>query len=420
MKKLNLLVLSTFAALALVGCNKAKDGELPSGGKEVDVTTEAGQATLKERMKGMEDAYRNLSADSLSLTSTTSGVNLTAKVDAEMDQVGKVSLDAQIKDVGAKLEAKAAKHAKGEGEEYDSVDAQVALETTSGSVALKGSLPGAKENTTSSFDASLNLKGVKASAYLLGSKVYVDLSDKGNDTFVKGVDEFGNRVLTGLKDSFVGMLLPYILPEDIPEELLDRKELKLTLADYYNALLPEKQFYVETGAAIQWPFAKQEQPAQDEKALDGFVQGIAGYAEKGIGLTFKTYDKKSFGFALAMSKESLIAIAKAQSESEEDAKTAVEQINKVFTKFSFKADVFFNKEGLLESIGATFDIEAKLDKSVLGDAGETFTTFGAEISGKGTEKIALKYGGVKVSFPDFKNFKELKIEQESDQVEEQE
>ena len=53
MKKSKLLVLAAMTALTLVGCgggnNSGKGGELPSGGKEVDVSTETGKTTLKER-----------------------------------------------------------------------------------------------------------------------------------------------------------------------------------------------------------------------------------------------------------------------------------------------------------------------------------------------------------------------------------
>ncbi len=413
MKKVKLVVLTAMAALTLAGCNNDKTGSLPSGGKKVDVTTETGQATLKEKLRGAEKAYKELSFDSASLAASVSGVNLSANINAEAESIGKFDLNANVKDAGGKLEAKLAKHAKGESDQYDYVDASLVAETTGGSVSIKGTVPGAEQGKTANLDASLNLKGAKYAAYLSGSKIYVDASAKGNADFINGLDKFGNDLLGQLKDSVFGALLPYIIPEDIPEEILDRKDLKFTIADFYNAMLPDKQVFIDMGAPVEWPAVSQEeaQPAADEDdGLDEFVAQIAELAKQNIGFEFRTYDKSSFGFALAMNKESLINLVKAQSETEADANEAVEQINKMIKKLSVSADVFFNKQGLLESAGVSFELDLKLDKEAFGeDVGSAFTTLDGAVSGKGSAKAELKYGGVKVSFPDFTNYKELKL-----------
>lgn len=410
MKNIKLLVLTAMSALTLVGCNGGKTGTLPSGGKKVDVTTEEGQATLKEKLSGVQKAYTALTFDSASLTSTTSDVNLSAKLNAEAESLGKITLDANLKDFGAKAEAKVAKHAKGEGEEYDSVDASLSAKTTSGSLSVKGSLPGQKEGETAELDASVSLKGLDASAYLSGSKIYGDISASSNDKLVTDIDAFGNTLLGQLKESMFGALLPYVLPDGIPEELFNKAELKLTLAEFYSKNVTDKKVFIDMGKPVEWPAIEQQEEAQQEAdGLDEFVAQIAELAKQNIGFEFKTYSNSTFGFAFAMSKESLVNLAKANSETEEEGNKNAEQIEKFVSKFTFNADVYFNKNFLLESAGLSFNADVKLDKSILGDGAETFTTFDGTVSAKATEKVELKYGGVKVEFPSFEDYKELKL-----------
>ena len=69
MKKSKFLVLAAMTALTLVGCGEsgAKGNVLPSGGKEVDVSKEEGQNTLKQRLTNTVDAYAKLNLTSESL-----------------------------------------------------------------------------------------------------------------------------------------------------------------------------------------------------------------------------------------------------------------------------------------------------------------------------------------------------------------
>lgn len=408
MRKVKLLVLTAMSALALVGCG-GKTGTLPSGGKDVDVTNEEGQATLKERLSAVEKAYTNSSFDSASLKAVTSGVSVNAKANAESDATGKIDLEVGLNDFGGELELKAAKHAKGEDEEYDSVDASLVAKTTSGKLSIKGNVPGKEENTTAKLDASLALKGAEVDAYVTGSKAYVDISKSGNDKLIGDIDTFGNTLLGQLKESAFGPLLSFVVPSDIPEEVLNRKELKLTLADYYKETVKDKKLFLEMGQPIEWPTAKEEESSKKETNFDGFIETVTEFAKQKVGFQFKTYSGNGFGLALAMNKESLVNFAKMNAETEEEAKDTAEKINKYVSKFTFNADVYFNKDALLESAGASFSLEAKLDKSLLGESSESFKSFDATISAKATEKVEVKYGGVKVNLPDFADYKEFKL-----------
>ena len=199
MKRTKLLVLTAMSALVLVGCNKNKAGTLPSGGKDVDVTTEEGEKTLKDKLHETVEAYKNLKLDSASLTSTTSGVNAKADIKATIEDVGDINLNANLKDFGAKVELKAARKAKAENEEYDSLEASLVASTTGGKFSLSGSIPGSEEGKTAKVDASLSLKGAEVGAYITGDKLYLNAFNSGNEKFVTDADAFANNLYGQLK-----------------------------------------------------------------------------------------------------------------------------------------------------------------------------------------------------------------------------
>lgn len=409
MKNIKLLVLTAMASLTLVGCG-SKTGTLPSGGKKVDLSTEAGQATLREKINAAQKAYQELSFDSASVTGTLSGVSLNGKANAEIEEVGKINLEAGLKDFGGKVEFKAAKHAKGEGEEYDSVDASLVAKTTSGSLSVKGSIPGKEEGKTAKIDSSLSLKGAEADAYVSGNRIYLNANTDGNAKLAGNIDEFANKLLGQLQESFFEPMLSFIIPSDIPEEVFNRKDLKFTLADYWKEASKEAQIYLQMDKPIEWPTFEAEEAKEGEKSnIDEFIEGATELAKQNVGFEFVTYSNNAFGFAFAMNKESLINLVKATSESEEEGKENAENVEKYINKFSLNADVYFNKNCLLESAGATVSLDAKLNKDTLGEAGASFKSFDASVSAKATAKVEVKYGGVKVEFPSFDGYKEFKL-----------
>lgn len=409
MKNIKLLVLTAMASLTLVGCG-GKTGSLPSGGKSVDLSSEEGQATLKEKLNDAQKAYSELSFDSVSTTATLSGLTLNGKVNAEMENFGKINVEAGLKDFGGKVELKSAKHAKGEGEAYDSLDASLVAKTTSGSLSIKGSVPGKEEGKTAKLDSSLSLKGAEGAAYVSGNRIYLNGAAEGNTKLANNVDTFANKLLGQLQESAFAPLLAYIIPSDIPEEIFNRKDLKFTLGDYWKEASKEAQIYLQMDKPIEWPTFEAEQPKEGEKSdIDEFIEGAAELAKQNVGFEFRTYSNNAFGFAFAMNKESLINLVKATAESEQEGKETAESIDKYISKFTLNADVYFNKNCLLESAGISFSLDAKLEKDTLGESGAAFTTFDASLSAKGSAKAEVKYGGVKVEFPSFDGYKEFKL-----------
>lgn len=402
MKK-QLLVLTAMTALLLVGCNSSKTGTLPSGGKDVDVTTEDGQATLKAKLNSTVEAYKNLKLDSASLTATTSGVNVSADVKASMTNVGEMSLNASLKDFGAKVELKAARHEKGEGEEYDSLDASLVAKTTGGSVKLSGSVPGEEEGKTAKLDASLSLKGAEVGAYVTGSKLYVNLANDGNQKLAEGVDAFANKLLGQLKESSFGSLISLALMSDDVKDIYNDKEGKFVIADAYKEHAADANVFLDLGKPVEFPKIEIE---QNEDYTD-FIKTIEDLAAKKVGFSFKTYSNNAYGFALAMDKESLKKMILA--ENDKDAQETVTQIDKYIGKFSLNADIYFNKDLLLESAGVSFNLEGSLDKEVLGEEASMFESFSAKLSAKGSEKMEIKYNNAKVDFPSFEGYKEYKL-----------
>ena len=421
MKKSKLLVLAAMTALTLVGCgggnNSGKGGELPSGGKEVDVSTETGKTTLKERLNNTVKAYGELNLESFGVKESVSGVNLEVKASADATQSLGIKADAElaVKNVGETVEGKFAKNADG------NMDASVVLNGTSGSLSLKGSVTTPDPTTTAEepkyettkFDASLNVGSIEVGAYLSGSKVYADLSNSGIDKFVTGLDTFANDLLGDLsKNAMFGALLPMLLSSlDVPfisfsEEGNASFAFKSALDAEFEELGGRK-LYVDTGAAVEFPDLKVE---GEVEGLDEAVETIAALAEQKIGLSFKTYDKGGYGFQLALTKDSVKTLVAAYAGAEFDASV----IDQYLDKLSLKADIYFNDKCLLESAGLSLDIAAKF--SAEGEAAAAmelpFDSLNVTASLQGKSELKVSYNDVKVNFPSFADYKEAKLVEE--------
>ena len=410
MKKAKLLVLAAMSALLLAGCAGGQSsGTLPSGGKEEKVTEEAGKATLKSRLNSTKEAYEKLEVSGVQLTASASGVNLSAKANAESPAFGKIAIDANLKDLGGNATVVAAKDKDGKL----AMSAEAKL--SGGSLSLKGQLPGEKPEDVVKFDSSLSLKGPEAKMYLTGDKAYVDASSSGNTTFVGNVDKFGNKLLEDMSKSPLGALISMVAGEYL------NAEGKLDLSSSFAKV--EKKFYTTSPTgAIDWPLpgGKNTSPVDGETGpvdgetdpLDSIVEGIAQVSEQ-LGLKFVTYSNGSYGFQLGMTKESLVKFVK---ETEKDADLSFfDYVNKL----SFNAAILFNKEFLLESFSCSLDFAAKMDleglKKINGDAAESFTAFNAEVNAKASAKAELKYGTFEVKLPsDLSSYKELQNNSDSE------
>lgn len=409
MKNTKLLVLTAMSALILVGCNSSKKADpTPSTdtGKVVDVTTEEGKATLKSKLNSTIDAYKNLKLDSASLKATA-GLNAGVKFDATLDGTGDIKLDANLKDFGAEAEVKVVKQAKGEGEEYDSLNASLVAKTTSGSLSLKGSLPGIvdegqEEAQPAPIDASLSLKGAEAGAYIYGDKLYLNIANDGNEALVKGVDTFANTLMGQLNESIFGPLVSYLLSssEDIGQ-IYDFEESKFIIADLYKEMA--ENVYLDLGKKVEFPTIEQD---EEIKGVDEAIESIVELAKQKIGFQFKTFKDDSYGFELAMDKASLLTLIALNGE---EAQETVQQVDKYVSKFSVNANIHFSKDFLLESAGTSFAVEGSLDKTILGDYSEAFSSFKTDLSLSGNVQAEAKYNGVTINFPSFEDYKEVKL-----------
>ena len=162
--------------------------------------------------------------------------------------------------------------------------------------------------------------------------------------------------------------------------------------------------YLSLGKPVEFPTIDIDEESED---FNEFIETLIDLADKKVGFLFKTYSNNAYGFALSMDKTALKVLIAATAE--EDTKETLEQIDKYLKKFSFKADLYFNSDCLFESAGCSFNIETNLDKDILGDYSSVASSFSANISASGTEKVEVKYNNTKVEFPSFDGYKEIKL-----------
>ncbi len=381
MKQTKLLVLTAMSALLLTGCDALMGGnsagKLPSGGKTEDLSTEEGQATLKARLASTTEAYKGLEFNALSLDASSS-FSLNGSVKANLNGFGDFNLSAGINNFNTKSSLVAAKDEDGK------VAASYTASTTSGTVSLKGTVPGTKEGTKVNVSSSASISGAKAGAYLKGDKLYV--SADGNKAVASNIDKFANKLVEDLsKDEGYVSLLNFALAN------LDFVENgKFNIAGLYEN--EDKKVYQQLDEAIDWPVIEEEAEEIDEDDIEDAVEEIDEIAAKDLGFEFKTYSNNGYGLSFALNKDRILKLI----EDEEDKEGFAEYVSKL----ELKASVYFNKNYLLESIGFSYNVSAKLDKGILDEDDQAkFEEFSAEISSKGSFELDVKYNQGTVSYP---------------------
>ena len=409
MKKTKFLVLAMMSTLTLVGCgggNSSTD-KLPSGGNEVDLKEDTGVETLRGCVANAREAYADKDLTSASLKSKTSGgLGLDVKASTI---IGDIALKLDAKDLGLETEASVAKSDKG------NVDAAVKASTTGGSVALSGSLPKELDLTAImtgkpsekpveyvSFSGNVDLKGAKANAYLNENKAYVDYS--GNEAVVGRVDTFLNGLYGQLKDSALGMVFSLL------DDFEFFNEDKFIFSELYAK--EDSKIFFDLGNPVVWP-EMPEQSEEEKEAIDTVVNTIVEFAKEDLGLTFKTYSGKGFGFQFALSKEGIMTYINNNVDKEE---FNTEAFDKYLKKLSLNAAVLFDSKALLQSVGFSLDVEAKLDEFPdVGEAAEMVKSlvksFEATVSLKASESLEFKWNSGKVSFPSFDGYVEKQLPQ---------
>ena len=419
MKKTKILVLAVMSALTLVGCgggNSTPSGELPSGGTEVDLKDETNKATLKSCLANTRDAYKE-ELTSVSLKSnTTGGLVLDAKA---VTGLGDIALKLDAKDLKAESNVVLAKSEKG------NVDASAKVSTTGGSITLSGSVPkefdstalsyimaglpvpeGEKKESVTFSATPIEFKGEEVNAYLSESKLYADYSSSKNERLVKNLDVTLNSVYEQLRDRGSALAQLVALLEGQP--FYDSKE-GFVFSKMYKDL--DKKVYTDMGKTVEWPTFEQKEGEQTDD-LDKIVDTIVELAKENLGITFKTYKEKSFGFQFALSKESLVAYVK---------KVAGEMVadidfDKYLDRLSLNASILFNKNAMLESVGGSIDIAVKYSgvPDIGGDYGPLVkmlvSSFDASLELNASSSMTIKYNSGKVKFPSFDGYVEKKVE----------
>lgn len=413
MKKTKAIIFIAASAILLMGCSRGsggavRDGKLPSGGEKTDLATSEGQDLMKNRMDAVSKAYEGLDLESVSITSETSGVNVAIDANAEMKDVGKISLEAGLKGFGMKAELKAAKDGK-------NAKASISAKTTGGNVSVKASLPGKEQGKTANLDASLSLSGIEANAYLADNNFYADMSNKGNETFVKNAETFVNTLIDQFKETAFGSYLPYLISNYDVDDLGDIYDVKTNHFNFvtaYNKYLPEKKIAIKGNTPFEWPTISIDEIEEETSIeLDDIGEYMKQLAEMKIDIEIVTYKDGAFGFSTALDKESLKAVAKMTGSDSNE--TWYNSLPDMFSNLECNVSAYFNKDNLLESVGFTYDGEAKMDKALLKTMGadvEGLTAFDVNYSLKAKETVSIKYGNVEVKLPDFSDYKEIKMD----------
>ena len=130
-----------------------------------------------------------------------------------------------------------------------------------------------------------------------------------------------------------------------------------------------------------------------------------------IDLEIVTYKDDSFGVSMALGKDALKAlITNFTNNSDNDMYNTL--VNMV-SGFTVNASAYFNKDNLLQSVGFSFDCEAKIDQQILkyySAEASLFKTCDVSYVVKGQETINFKYNDAKVDLPDFSDYKEVELE----------
>lgn len=412
MKKFKFLVLGVMASLALVGCansgGNGNAGELPSGGKEVDLTTPEGKETLKKCLKETINAYCDLDLKSFSVTAKASEK---AELDASatVKDMGSFALNVNVKNYSAEATLKAANN---NGKMDASLESKL-----NASATVKGSLPTAADPSKSSkIDASFNVKDAKFNAYLTGSKVYADVS--AIDSVVANTESFVNDILGDLKDSMVFPYITMAADQGALEGIYDAAKNQIKLSSAIDEALPKdmRKFYVDMGEDVAWPELKLEVSDEDQAMIDGYVDMALSYLDQlaalKIGLSVKTYSEKAYGFELGMTKDSLKSIITMVGG--EDAAMINGYLDKLINKFDVKASIYFNKKALLEKVGFSLDADCALkslaDLGAPAEVTDMFEKFNFSAKMSGSLELTAKYNDVKVSLPsNFNGYKELEM-----------
>ena len=399
MKKAKTILLLVSSVVLLASCRGRSGGgsltargKLPSGGVEIDLTTESGMEKLKDAATHTISAYADLNLDSVGLDLILENTSYEAEAkNINYQNMFKSPASASIKlsNLGAKVSLKAAKSSTG------GIDASVGLNDVKGKIDVNASLPGpiSSDGTfgpNASISSSLDISGANANVYFCEPNVYVDLS--GLDGTVLKTETFLNKILVGLKQTCLA---------DVISGTAFDEQGRLPLVSYYNEAIPNKRFYSYSGNS-EWPDFSQY--AANVSEID-FSQLSALLVQYKISTKFIIYEEGTFGLQFNMSKGTLELLLNSALGTNATLSHILAVVNDSINKYDVSAAFYF-KDYLLTSAGFGLDYDANVKN--IGDFASSDVGITGSLSVKAACTISTKisYGGVKVSFPDFSNYVE--------------
>lgn len=375
MKNTKLLVLAAFAALSLSACGGnggQKSGELPSGGTNVDVSTETGTSELKARLNNVSEAYSKAAFTSFGIKNEFKNGN----ADVSFNYASMISGKLSAKNFASTVEFN-----------MDAANASLAIKDVKGALDLDASLKMDEEADPVALKHSLSVEGFNAAAYATDKKVYVDLSSAANRTVIQGFESFANGIFTdlGLPASMIAPMIQSMAGIDVSALV---GENGFAINDAIDELVPERKFYVEAGVDINVGLINEAMAkAVPAEGLDEFVTEFVTLSKETGAFKFLTYAGKGFGLQANITKESLKALVKAT------AKEGEEQvdIDSYVKNLDIVASIYFDENALLSKIGFAVDAGIKYSDSETG--------ISVEANLKAEDETTISYNSVSVNLP---------------------
>ena len=349
MKKIRLIVCSAIAALLLAGCSGKKAGQLPSGGKKVDVTTEAGQETIKNEVQKLAKAYAETEFTALGAKLQVKNTSASVKGNAE-----EVELDCSLKKFQATAEAKLGNN-----------QLEAHIKDVGGEAAVKLHIP-QDDDKAIDLDDSVKFSKVGADGYVLDGKLYVDYSGKGLRNLLNDASPIITKVINQ------------------PGVKIDANDFidNLTKIESRKAYIEVPEFEVKPSDISS--LLKFEVPSEEEWNDIFKVMEDAGDM-----LEVRTYSDGRFGVALNVTKDKLVALAEKEGGEKE--------MFDMFEKLDVKVAVVINKDGLLTSASAAGDVQFTIEEKPY-DEGDLGTKL--DIAIKAEVFLDITYNDdVKFNFP---------------------
>lgn len=352
MKKIKLLFISCAMALALTGCSRA--GQLPPGGKKVDLSTEAGQALLKEKVQKTAEAYKE-TPDAVAIKASVQSLGLGLKGSTK-NEFGPVSLDASAS-IDGKVEANF-RNSK------EKLVANTVISGFGADVKLKGSIPVAADKKQE-FDTACKFSGVSGKAFYQAENLYVDYSSESVRKALNKVSDLANDMMKAVSG------------EEKPEEL----DLNKMIDDATGT--SRRKIIIPTSIQPEEIFDKFKFEYSDE----GFEEAMKVFNEVSF-MTFKTYTDGRYGLEAKINKDILVKLIRATSDAE-DVEKDVKDAEETVKSFDLKAALLFEKSGFLSEL--SFDINADLNLASLVNGLLRVEGSEFDLTVKGKAIIDLKY-----------------------------